>query len=54
MTFSSLHANAVPLYTSFGVDAWWPLLYLRGDVRRLTTPPGWSVGRGRARAGRRA
>ena len=43
MTFSSLHANALPLYTSFGVDAWWPLLYLRGDVRRLEMPPGWSV-----------
>jgi GNAT superfamily N-acetyltransferase len=43
MTFSSLHANALPLYTSFGVDAWWPLLYLRGDVRRLDMPPGWSV-----------
>ncbi len=43
MTFSSLHANALPLYTSFGVDAWWPLLYLRGDVRRLAMPPGWSV-----------
>src|SRR5262245_34673556 len=41
MTFSSLHANALPLYTSFGVDAWWPLLYLRGDVRRLAgrSPP---------------
>lgn len=43
MTFSSLHANALPLYTSFGVDAWWPLLYLHGDVRRLDMPPGWSV-----------
>jgi GNAT superfamily N-acetyltransferase len=43
MTFSSLHANALPLYTSFGVDAWWPLLYLRGSVRRLRMPPGWSV-----------
>jgi GNAT superfamily N-acetyltransferase len=43
MTFSSLHANALPLYTSFGVDAWWPLLYLRGDVRHLPMPPGWSV-----------
>lgn len=32
MTFSSLHANAVPLYTSFGLDAWWPLLYLHGAV----------------------
>src|SRR5262249_48161225 len=26
MTFSSLHARAIPLYTSFGLDAWWPLL----------------------------
>jgi GNAT superfamily N-acetyltransferase len=43
MTFASLHANALPLYTSFGVDAWWPLLYLRGDVRHLAVPPGWSV-----------
>jgi len=43
MTFSSLHANALPLYTSFGVDAWFPLLYLRGDVRELRMPDGWSV-----------
>jgi len=43
MTFSSLHAHALPLYTSFGVDAWWPLLYLRGDVRQLRSPAGWSV-----------
>lgn len=43
MTFSSLHANALPLYTAFGVDAWWPLLYLRGDVRKLAMPDGWSV-----------
>ena len=43
MTFSSLHANALPLYTSFGVDAWWPLLYLRGDVRALRMPPGLSA-----------
>jgi GNAT superfamily N-acetyltransferase len=43
MTFSSLHANALPLYTSFGVDAWWPLLYLRGDVRALSMSPGLSV-----------
>jgi GNAT superfamily N-acetyltransferase len=43
MTFSSLHANALPLYTMFGVDAWWPLLYLRGDVGRLRMPGGWSV-----------
>jgi GNAT superfamily N-acetyltransferase len=43
MTFSSLHANALPLYTSFGVDAWWPLLYLRGEVKRLQMPGGWAV-----------
>jgi hypothetical protein len=43
MTFSSLHASAVPLYTSFGTDAWWPLLYLTGDVRQLRMPDGWAV-----------
>lgn len=43
MTFSSLHGHALPLYTSFGVDAWWPLLYLRGNVERLPMPSGWSV-----------
>src|ERR1022692_4275317 len=43
MTFSSLHAHALPLYTSFGLDAWWPLLYLSGDVRQLRRPDGWSV-----------
>jgi len=43
MTFSSMHAHALPLYTSFGVDAWWPLLYLRGDVRVLSMPTGWTV-----------
>lgn len=43
ITFSSLHANALPLYTRFGADAWWPLLYVSGDVRRLTMPGGWSV-----------
>jgi hypothetical protein len=41
MTFSSLHANAMPLYASFGLDAWWPLLYLRGDVRSLPRAAGW-------------
>ena len=45
MTFSSLHSNALPLYTSFGVDAWWPLLYLGGEVSRLRQPAGWSVER---------
>lgn len=40
-TFSSRPAHALPLYTSFGVDAWWPLLYLRGEPGRLAAPPGW-------------
>jgi hypothetical protein len=44
MTFSSQHAHALPLYTSFGLDAWWPLLYLRGDVRGLLFPAGWRTG----------
>ena len=43
MTFSSLHAHALPLYTRFGVDAWWPLLYLAGRVAALRAPDGWSV-----------
>jgi GNAT superfamily N-acetyltransferase len=45
MTFSSLHAHAVPLYTRFGVDAWWPLLYLAGPVAALreVAAAGWSV-----------
>ena len=42
MTFSSLHAHALPLYTSFGIDAWWPLLYLHGDSRTLPMPEGWT------------
>ena len=45
MTFSSLHAHALPLYTSFGLDAWWPLLYLRGRVDALAAP-GRLAGRG--------
>ncbi len=44
MTFSSLNARALPLYTSFGVDAWWPLLYLSGPVARLSPQAGWWVG----------
>jgi GNAT superfamily N-acetyltransferase len=40
-TFASRHAHAMPLYTSFGLDAWWPLLYLQGDPGRLTEQPGW-------------
>jgi GNAT superfamily N-acetyltransferase len=43
MTFSSLHANAMPLYTSFGLDAWWPLLYLHGQTARLPTVSEWAV-----------
>jgi hypothetical protein len=43
MTFSSLNSRALPLYTSFGVDAWWPLLYLSGPVERLSPKVGWSV-----------
>lgn len=43
LTFSSLHAHALPLYTRAGLDAWWPLLYLGGDVRALRGPDGWAV-----------
>ncbi|HUC58343.1 MAG TPA: GNAT family N-acetyltransferase [Streptosporangiaceae bacterium] len=43
MTFSSLHANALPLYSAFGVDAWWPLLYFSGQVSSLTVPAGFAV-----------
>jgi GNAT superfamily N-acetyltransferase len=43
MTFSSLHKNAVPLYTSFGLDAWWPLLYLHGKTARLPIINEWAV-----------
>ena len=43
MTFSSLHANAMPLYTSFGLDAWWPLLSLHGDTARLPIINEWTV-----------
>jgi GNAT superfamily N-acetyltransferase len=43
MTFSSLHPNAIPLYTSFGLDAWWPLLYLHGDPGVLPVVSGWAV-----------
>jgi GNAT superfamily N-acetyltransferase len=41
MTFSSLHRNALPLYTGFGLDAWWPLLYLRGQADAIAAPAGW-------------
>jgi GNAT superfamily N-acetyltransferase len=43
MTFSSLHAHALPLYARYGLDAWWPLLYLSGDVTALPAPAGWAV-----------
>jgi len=43
MTFSSLHAHALPVYTRAGLDAWWPLLYLGGDVGALPRAPGWTV-----------
>jgi GNAT superfamily N-acetyltransferase len=43
MTFSSLHAHALPLYARYGLDAWWPLLYLTGDVTALPAPAGWAV-----------
>jgi GNAT superfamily N-acetyltransferase len=43
MTFSSLHASAIPLYTSFGLDAWWPLLYLHGQTARLPIVSEWPV-----------
>jgi len=45
MTFSSLHGHALPLYTSFGLDAWWPLLYLRGRVDAVPAPEGWRAER---------
>jgi hypothetical protein len=44
MTFASLHASALPLYASFGVDAWWPLLYLHGPVNALVPADGWRAG----------
>jgi hypothetical protein len=43
MTFSSLHSRAVPLYTSFGLDAWWPLLYLHGPTAALPIINEWAV-----------
>jgi GNAT superfamily N-acetyltransferase len=43
MTFSSLHAHALPLYARFGLDAWWPLLYLRGAGTALPPPGGWQL-----------
>jgi GNAT superfamily N-acetyltransferase len=43
MTFSSLHSNAMPLYTSFGLDPWWPLMYLKGYTARLPVSEEWAV-----------
>jgi ribosomal protein S18 acetylase RimI-like enzyme len=43
LTFASLHAHAGPLYTRFGMDAWWPLLYLHGDPARLPLDRAWHV-----------
>jgi GNAT superfamily N-acetyltransferase len=43
MTFSSLHSHAMPLYLSFGLDAWWPLLYLEGHTARLPVINDWTV-----------
>ena len=41
--FSHRHAHALPLYARFGLDAWWPLLYLRGAVAALRPPAGWQA-----------
>jgi GNAT superfamily N-acetyltransferase len=43
MTFSSLHSHAMPLYTSFGLDPWWPLMYLKGYTARLPGGNDWAV-----------
>lgn len=43
MTFSSLHSHAIPLYTSFGLDPWWPLLYMKGYTPRLPVINEWTV-----------
>lgn len=43
MTFSSLHSHAMPLYTSFGLDPWWPLMYLKGFTTRLPGIDDWTV-----------
>jgi GNAT superfamily N-acetyltransferase len=43
MTFSSLHSHAMPLYTSFGLDPWWPLMYLKGYPARLPVSSEWTV-----------
>ena len=43
MTFSSLHAHALPVYTRAGLDAWWPLLYLGGHPGALPRAPRWTA-----------
>ncbi len=43
MTFASAHEHALPLYTRFGLDAWWPLLYLDGSPAAVPCPDGWDV-----------
>jgi GNAT superfamily N-acetyltransferase len=43
MTFSSLHSHAMPLYASFGLDPWWPLMYLKGYTARLPVSRDWAV-----------
>jgi hypothetical protein len=43
MTFSSVHPGALSLYTSFGLTAWWPLLYLTGAPSTLAVPEGFEV-----------
>lgn len=43
LTFSSTHPRALPLYTSFGLSAWWPLLYLVGEPARLRPSAGYAV-----------
>ena len=35
-TFSSRHANALPLYARAGLNPSWPLLYLSGNPNKLT------------------
>jgi GNAT superfamily N-acetyltransferase len=49
ITFSSLHAHALPLYLRAGLDPWWPLLYLAGEVAALTRPDRWTVDRAQPR-----
>lgn len=43
MTFASHHPHAIPLYTSFGLDPWWPLFYLHGEPAAIAPLDGWQV-----------